>query len=1032
MFDNKNRFVIENYNKQSCFASFLPGISGIHGTPLWNFYVNRGQAICSFGSENKDHSIMEFYPAHQSYQFTKTMGFRTFLKVDGTFYEPFVDDDMPHKMYIGMNELEIEETNEALGIKVNVLYYTMPNERLGGLVRTVTITNLAGAKKDVEVLDGMPALLPYGIALKDMKETAQTTKAWMQVEDVNEKLPYYRVRIALADAAEVSEVEAGNFMVSVNKNGEKLPIIADPELIFDYDTSLAKPVKFFQTEVLALAAEHQLCANQVPAGFACAHEDITDSYTIYSVYGQAGTKELFHTFADAGLNAAYFARKHEENDAIINELADTIATTTADPVFDAYCKQTYIDNVLRGGYPVKLPGGHIFYVYSRKHGDVERDYNFFSMLPEYYSQGNGNFRDVNQNRRSDIYFANFVGDYNIKVFYDLLQLDGYNPLQVKQITYSLKPEAEAEVLSYVTENADVLKNLFAKPFTPGKLYAQIYNKKVGLTVEEDKFFAVVMEHSVENLNADFGEGYWSDHWTYNLDLVDAYLSVYPEKEETMLFDEKDYTYYESKATVLPRVKRYVKTDKGVRQYNSIDEEKKAEVTFDKARTAYGKGDVYTSNLATKLVLMSTLKFDALDMKGIGVEMEGGKPGWYDALNGLPGLFGSSVCETYELQRMLLFLREELAKFDRAVDVPAELAELIEKTDAALKNYTKGGDRLAVWNAVNIAKEAYREKTAFGIDGKEEMIPAATLIATLDLMIAYVEEGIELGCAMKDGIAPAYMAYSMSDYTEKDGVITPENLQVVDIPLFLEGPVRYLKLPQTHAAKEALYEKVKASDMYDKKLDMYKVNAPLTKCSYEIGRARAFSPGWLENESIWLHMEYKYLLELLKSGLYEEYFADLKKMGVPFLPYETYGRSPLENSSFLVSSANFNEKIHGKGFVARLSGSTAEFLQMWELMMNGEKLFTMQDGTLTFKLAPAIPAYLVKDDGKVETMLFGKIKVVYDCGSKRDLIPGQYAVTKYELVAADGSIEPCEAATVSGEAAQRIRDGKAAEIRVTIQ
>ena len=84
------------------------------------------------------------------------------------------------------------------------------------------------------------------------------------------------------------------------------------------------------------------------------------------------------------------------------------------------------------------------------------------------------------------------GDYNIKVFYDLLQLDGYNPLQVKQITYSLKPETEAEVLSYVTENADVLKNLFAKPFTPGKLYAQIYNKKVGLTVEEDKFFAVVI------------------------------------------------------------------------------------------------------------------------------------------------------------------------------------------------------------------------------------------------------------------------------------------------------------------------------------------------------------------------------------------------------------------------------------------------------------------------------------------------------------------------------------------------------------
>ena len=1031
MFDNKKRFIIENYNKQSCFASFLPGISGIHGTPLWNFYVNRGQAICSFGSENKDHSIMEFYPAHQSYQFTKTMGFRTFLKVDGTFYEPFVDDDMPHKMYIGMNELEIEETNEALGIRVNVLYYTMPNERLGGLVRTVTITNLTSDKKDVEILDGMPALLPYGIHLKDMKDTAQTTKAWMQVEDVEQKLPYYRVRIALVDAAEVSEVEAGNFMVSVNAKGERLPIIADPELIFAYDTSCAKPVNFFNTEVLALSGRHQLLANMVPAGFACAHEEIADSYTLYSVIGQAGTKELFHTFADCGMNADYFAKKHEENDTIINELADNIKTVTADPVFDEYCKQTYIDNVLRGGYPVKLPGGHIFYVYSRKHGDVERDYNFFSMLPEYYSQGNGNFRDVNQNRRSDIYFANFVGDYNVKLFYDLLQLDGYNPLLVKQITYTLQEDKKDEVFAYVTDNRDVLEKLFAKPFTPGNLYAQIYNKKVGLSVDEDQFFAIVMERSVENQNADFGEGYWSDHWTYNLDLVDAYLSVYPEKEETMLYDEKDYTYYESKATILPRTKRYVKTAKGVRQYNSIEKEQKEGVTFNQARTQYGKGEVYTSNLVTKLVMMSVLKFDALDMKGIGVEMEGGKPGWYDALNGLPGIFGSSVCETYELQRMLLFLRGELKKFNRPVEVWTELAALIEKTEEALVSYEENKDRLAVWNAVNIAKESYRAKTVFGIEGTLETLEAAKLVSLLDRMIAYVDEGIKLGCEMKDGIAPAYMAYSMKDYTEKDGVITPEDLQVVDVPLFLEGPVRYLKLPQAHADKVTLYDKVKASDMYDKKLDMYKVNAPLTKCSYEIGRARAFSPGWLENESIWLHMEYKYLLELLKSGLYEQYYADLKKMGIPFLSYEMYGRSPLENSSFLASSANFNEKIHGKGFVARLSGSTAEFLQMWELMMNGAELFTLEDGRLTFKLTPAIPAYLVKEDGKVETTLFGNIKVVYDCGSRKDLIPGQYTVTKYDLVGTDGNVETCEAACVTGDTATAIREGKIAEIRVTI-
>ena len=283
----------------------------------------------------------------------------------------------------------------------------------------------------------------------------------------------------------------------------------------------------------------------------------------------------------------------------------------------------------------------------------------------------------------------------------------------------------------------------------------------------------------------------------------------------------------------------------------------------------------------------------------------------------------------------------------------------------------------------------------------------------------------------NGIAPAYMAYSMQDYTEENGVITPVDFGVVEIPLFLEGPVRYLKLPNEKEAKKALYEKVKASDMYDTKLDMYKVNAPLAACSYEIGRARAFSPGWLENESIWLHMEYKYLLELLKSGLYEQYFADLKKMGVPFLSYETYGRSPLENSSFLVSSANFNEKIHGKGFVARLSGSTAEFLQMWELMMNGAKLFSVQDGELVFTLSPAIPSYLVGEDGVVEATLFGKTHIRYQFGAKRDIIPGEYQIRRFVLVKEDGTEISCEGAYVRGDVAELVRDGKIAEIRVEL-
>lgn len=83
--------------------------------------------------------------------------------------------------------------------------------------------------------------------------------------------------------------------------------------------------------------------------------------------------------------------------------------------------------------------------------------------------------------------------------------------------------------------------------------------------------------------------------------------------------------------------------------------------------------------------------------------------------------------------------------------------------------------------------------------------------------------------------------------------------------------------------------------------MYKVNASLQNASYELGRARAFTPGWLENESIWLHMEYKYLLELLHAQLYEEFLEDFHHAAIPFLDERQYGRSIWENSSFIASS-----------------------------------------------------------------------------------------------------------------------------------
>lgn len=1043
MSKHSNIYKIENYGKKSPFASFLPGISGVKGIPIWCFYVNRGQGVVSFGVENKDHAIMEFYPAHQAYQNVKTTGFRTFIKKDGKVLEAFQNEEIAHRMSIAMNGLELEEDNREWGIRTNVAYFTLPGEKFGALVRKVRITNIDTKAIHLEILDGMPACIPYGVSQEDMKMMGQTIKAWMQVEQ-EAGVPFIRVRASTVDSAAVSEVNGGNFSIGSLSDGTRLKAITDPEIVFSYDLSMGRPVGLIEHGIKELTMLPQVTENIVPCIFYGTEADLQagEDITLYQMVGQVENRDLLRQFAERKLDTAYYDNKKAEAENLVDDLCRHIRTKTADKDFDAYCEYTYMDNVLRGGYPMQLTGDKVFYVYSRKHGDLERDYNFFSMLPEFYSQGNGNFRDVNQNRRCDTFFAPFVGDENIRIFYSLIQPDGYNPLGVEKVTYILKPEKTEEIFHDVPdETRRHLTQALGEPFTPGALYREL-DSMWDAEEQKDDFFGQVMREAEGVVNGRFLEGYWSDHWTYNLDLLENYLSVFPEREEELLY-EKKYTYYKPQAKVRKRAERCVKTEKGIRQYHAIDHTDEKDGSL--MRSNCGKGDVIYVTLMEKLLLLSVTKFTTLDAYGMGVEMEGGKPGWYDALNGLPGLFGSSMAESCELARNLEYTIQALKRYPRDVELSKELAGLIQQTERivaeerqALLNDEKV---LSFWNKANVAKERYRDQVYEGLTGETVVLHAAYLAGVLEEWYTVVRAGIKKACDRTEGadkgiICPTYFTYRVTRYDEyENGKMTcvlPLDFEVQAVPLFLEGPVRYLKLDNTAVKKKMLYEQVKKSDLYDRNLSMYKVNASLENASYELGRARAFTPGWLENESIWLHMEYKYLLELLKSGMYDEFFADFHKAAIPFLDEEVYGRSIYENSSFIASSKNPNKKYHGKGFVARLSGSTVEFLNMWTIMMFGRNPFTVQGGELVLQLEPALPEYLVEAGQTVEAVFLGETKVTYRIGDKKDYFPGEYVITECELEYKDGSVMNAGQFEIRGKLAQDVRSGLVKEIRVTLR
>ena len=1054
-----NTYIIEGFDTLPPFSSFLPGIAGRKGIPLWVYYTNRGQGVNSFGIHNKGNAIMEFNPANTAYENTSVKGFRTLVKCNGRFFEPFhtFDERTQRDLYIRKNSFWMVETNSTYGLKITVKYFVLPNNSIGALVRKVKIENLDCGEKELELLDGLPKIIPYGIQNSLFKEMSNLFKSWTEIKNIEHNVPFYTVRASNNDTAEVSEVEGGYYYLAI-RDGRIQPVIYDAEAIFGYDTSLLHPVIFERASLQGVFEEKQCFYNKVPCGFTPMKLVLGpgEEEIFYSLTGFAGTPEQVNKKAEAFCEPGFLEKSETMAEELVEKLTADIRTHTGVPVFDQYMEQNYLDNFLRGGYPYVIGKDgkkSVLHLFSRKHGDPERDYNFFSIAGEYYSQGNGNFRDVNQNRRNDVFFHPEIGDFNVKTFYELIQMDGYNPLEVRPSTFRVKEDSEREaaqlILSSVKNEQEKLKKIISNNFTPGQISNCIAGNNIELAIDEDEFLEKLLSFCEQNIEAGFGEGYWSDHWDYNMDLVENYLSVFPEKEKELLFGDNTYRFYDSPARVLPRSEKYVLNKKQeARQYGALvhDEEKLAREGFDRKGTNWkktDKGEFVSTTLAGKLLTLAVNKFSSLDPYGMGIEMEAGKPGWNDAMNGLPGLFGSGMAETFELKRMLLFLRDRIKLTDRVV-LPVELADFLTDVFDTLKNSRDGlWTDFAYWDAVSTIRENFREKIRFSASGEVRELSALSLEEILDAFLVKLEEGITKACGYGDGIVPTYFTYRASEFeavVSKDGQkviseyglpkVTVKAFEVVPLPAFLEGPAKMLATLKDQRQAKELYINVRGSRLYDEKLGMYKTSVPIEHISMENGRIHVFTPGWLERESIFLHMEYKYLLSMLRAGLYEQFYKEMKTCMVAFRDPKEYGRSILENSSFLVSSENPNEAIHGRGYVARLSGSTTEAVTMWIEMFVGSRVFTYEKGVLQLHFEPKLAGFLFDDSGEASFTLFSCCEVTYHNSSRKATFGAGAARIKKIMLCDTGAV--IEGDTISGTAAQEVREGKIKKIEIWME
>jgi hypothetical protein len=1081
-FINENReFVIEDYNRAKPFSSFLPAIAGLNGKPMWVYYVNRGQCVSTFGVNNKDYAIMEFQPANKAYRQTSLQGFRTFLRIKDTttgavtFYEPFQDSfankhyNVTQKMFITSYDLKLEEVNRTLGFKIEAMFCTLPGESLSSLVRKVTVTNISEKALEIEILDGMPVIIPYYLENIDLKEMSNLRQAWMGIEHAD-KIPFYRIKALPYDTPETVLIEGGNFFLNFDFADGKTRIsktVIEPSAIFGNVTDLSYPANFVGDDFKF--PENQADVGYTPCGFGYKSFKLNkdEADTTYTLIGNSAKYEKLESFADNILTENYIKGKIEENKTLIEKLKSHIFTSSSSEEFDLYCGQTFMDNFLRGGYPIKVGDGkHSFYVYSRKHGDLEREYNFFQVDSTYYSQGNSNFRDVNQNRRNDVYFFPFIEDSDVCTFFDLIQLDGFNPLVLmgSRFTVSDVKSAEAIINEFVeTKDAEKIKTFIQKPFNPGSFLNFLEQNEINLVNGDadgllNKFLAISKKEDL----ADFKEGYWVDHWTYNNDLLEQFIDVYPDKVADLLFNRKNFSFYDNYEVVLPRDKKYVLTDLGVRQLGSVvNVPEKQKMIKERSlypfrvRTDYGKGDVYYCTLVSKITALLVNKIASLDSEGLGVEMESNKPGWCDALNGLPSIISSSINESTEVIRLaaiLLGALNNIADYEKAIRLPEEIASFYTAVKELL---SENISNFEFWNQSNNIKEEYRSKVIFGISGKESEISINDLKGFLNAIIEKTDRGLKKALDNETGVYYTYFINEVTDYEilkdEKGEVIkNSSGLPCVralkfkqrPIPYFLEGPVHVMRMQKDTQKAAKLHHSIKKTGLYDEKLDMYKVNDNIMEETKEIGRQNVFPRGWLENEAVFLHMEYKYFLELLRCGVYEDFFHCFKTALVPFLDPAVYGRSILENSSFIASSAHPDEKIHGTGFVSRLTGASAEFLNIWRYMTAGQRPFFMNENNeLNLELHPVLPGWLFTAQPKSTEVfcgnqllkvdlpansfafkLLGDTFTVYHNETRKDTFGDDGAkIKKIELFCGD-KVTAIDGSVIPQPYAQKVREG----------
>lgn len=741
----------------------------------WMFISSNGGLTA--GRKNSEYALFPYYTDDKITESAEITGSKSIFRVKTNneikLWEPFsqrfegfyqVSRNL-YKNYFG-NKVVFEEINHDLGLTFR--YEWNSSDRFGFVKKSTLINNL-DIPLDIEVLDGIQNILPYGVGSDLQNASSNLVDAYKRNElETETGIGIYALSAIIVDKAEPSEALKTNAVWSLGFNTAKYLMSSvqlknfrkGQDIKQEEDVKAEKGAYFINANVTLNPSEIKNWS--IIAEVNLDHSDIaqlantikTDKDLAKSIQKSidTGTKRLIE------LNAASDGLQlTDDNYKDARHFSNTLFNIMRGGIFDNNYQiekwdfQQYLLNankkVVRltedvvNNLPELFSLSHLKDLasnsdnlnfkrlcleymplkFSRRHGDPSRPWNKFSINTRSEIDGSkildyeGNWRDIFQNWEALAHsYPEFI-ESMIHKFLNATTFDGYNPYRVTKGGFDWE------------------------------------------TIEPDDPWSYI--------------GYWGDHQIiYLLKFLEFIENYKPGQLET--FFTKDLFVYANVPYKIKNYKDLLKDPKDTIEFDEVLDEKirqeRLELGVDGALRRDESRFIIKVNFIEKILATTLSKLSNFIPEG-GIWMNTQRPEWNDANNALVGN-GVSMVTLYYLRRFLKFFDSILNKTALdGVEVSKELvvffnavSQTFNSHKALLKGKINNAERKAVLDGLGIAGSQYRDQIYVNkFSGRKANIALSDIKDFVKISLSYLEHTIEAN-KREDNLYHAYNLMTVED------------------------------------------------------------------------------------------------------------------------------------------------------------------------------------------------------------------------------------------------------------------------------